>query len=232
MNRLTWLLCCCFPIALAAQQKLEVGLLGGFANYQGDLVENPIALSETRPSFGGFLRYHVSDKLKVRGNVLYGYIAGSDANSDDEGLKARGWSFESNIFEATLIGEYHPFGKSRFGKTGIFRHQVSPYIGVGFGLAAFDPKVSVTDPEDAALFPEQQEETFSGSIPILAGVRVDVFEFLSLGLEVGWRATVNDYLDGVSMNGNNDKNDWYLIGGITASFFLGNAAPDFNFSPR
>lgn len=232
MNKLLWYLLCCLPLSAFAQQKMEIGVLGGFANYQGDLVENPIAISETRLSYGGFLRYHLHNKFKVRGNFMYGYISGSDANSDDIGFKERGWSFESNIFEASLIGEFHPLGRNRTGETGLFRRQISPYIGAGAGMATFTPKVKVTDSADADLFPEQGEQSVSVSLPILAGVRVDVFEFLSLGVEVGWRATFNDYLDGVSKNGNNDKNDWYLIGGITASFFLGNSDPDYNFSPK
>lgn len=228
MTRLIVITLCCLPVALFSQQKMEFGAFGGFANYQGDLVKDPIALSETKLSYGGFLRYHLNNKVKVRGNFLYGYISGSDANNSDAGLKQRGWSFHSTILEASLIGEYHPIGRSRVGNTGIFARQVSPYVGLGVGLATFKPKVSVTDPQDIGLFPEPDENTLSASIPILVGVRADLFEFFSVGVEVGWRATFNDYLDGVSANGNDKKNDWYVMGGISFSFFFGDNQPDFN----
>ena len=218
---------CCIPAALFAQQKMEFGLFGGFANYQGDLVKNPVALSETKLSYGGFLRYHLNDKVKIRGNFLYGYISGNDDNNSDSGLKQRGWSFEANILEACFIGEYHPFGRSRMGNTGIFARQVSPYVGLGLGIATFTPKVSVTNPQDVGLFPEQDEKTLSASVPIIFGVRADLMENFSLGVEIGWRATFNDYLDGVSKNGNNNRNDWYVMAGVTASFFFGNLQSDF-----
>ncbi len=213
------------------QQKVEIGFSGGFANYQGDLVEDPIDFSETKFSYGGFLRYHIGDKIKLRGNFLHAFISGNDANATGT-LKDRGWSFDSDLLEATLIGEYHPLGKERYGSTGIFERRISPYIGMGLGMAYFRPKVSVTNPEDASLFPEASEKTTSLSIPIVVGARADLFEFFSLGLEVGWRATLNDYLDGVSQNGRQDRNDWYVLAGFTASFFFGSVEPDYNFEAK
>ena len=50
MYRAVLFFLCCLPAALFAQQKMEFGAFGGFANYQGDLVENPVALSETKLS--------------------------------------------------------------------------------------------------------------------------------------------------------------------------------------
>ncbi len=233
MTRLLILCLCCIPAALFSQQKMEFGAFAGFANYQGDLVQNPIALSETKLSYGGFLRYHLkNNKVKLRGNFLYGFISGSDANNADIGLKERGWSFESNILEASFVGEYHPFGKSRVGNTGIFAHQISPYVGLGFGMATFTPEVIVSNSADNDLFPEQGEKSMSASIPMLVGVRADLFENFSLGAEIGWRATFNDYLDGVSKNGNPNKNDWYVMAGLTASFFFGHSQADFNLAPK
>ncbi len=216
------------PFQLWSQQKVELGAFGGFANYQGDLVEDPIDVSETKLSYGVFLRYNFSDKLKLRGNFMYGYISGSDNNAS-EAFKERGWSFNSKILEATAVAEYHPFGKSRTGETGLFARQVSPYVGLGLGMVTFNPNVVVTKTSDAGLFPEQGEKTVSASIPTIVGVRADLFEFFSLGLEVGWRFTFNDYLDGVSQNGNPDRNDLYVLAGLTASFHFGHIEPDFNF---
>ena len=211
---------CCLPLALFSQQKMEFGFFGGFANYQGDMAEDEIEFSETKLSYGGFLRYHLNEKVKIRGNFMYAYISGRDANAEGS-LKDRGWSFESSILESSFIGEYHPLGRSRVGNTGIFTPQVSPYLGFGLGIATYTPRVGVTDPLDNDLFPEQGEKTLSASIPLMVGVRADLFEFFSLGVELGWRTTFNDYIDGVSKNGNNNKNDWYVLGGITASFFFG-----------
>jgi hypothetical protein len=227
MNRLMLLAFSLLPALAFSQKKLELGAFGGFANYQGDMAENRIELSETKISYGGFLRYHLNDKVKIRGNFAQGYLSGNDSNAEG-GKKNRGWSMECTVTEGTLIGEFHPLGRERVSSTGIFERGVSPYLGLGLGVAHFAPTVSVTNPLDANLFPEAGEKNLSASVPVVLGARADLFEFFSLSFEIGWRATFNDYLDGVSKNGNNKRNDWYVLAGFTASVFLGRQDTDYN----
>lgn len=209
------------PCGAFAQQNLEAGLFGGFANYQGDLVAPQIEFSETKFSYGAFLRYHVNNKIKVKANAYLGFISGDDANDNSSGgLKARGWSFESNLLEVTAVAEYHPLGRARFSNTGIFRKQLSPYIFAGAGMVNADPTVKVTRPEDEGLFPEQDFSSTFISIPLGGGIRIDLIENLSLGFEGGWRLTLNDYLDGVKTNGNPNGNDLYIFVGTTVSYFF------------
>jgi opacity protein-like surface antigen len=211
-----------FAIAATAQQNVEGGVFAGFGNYQGDLSEDEIELSETKLTYGAFVRYHLKDKFKLRANLYYGFVSGNDQNAKGA-LKDRGWSFESSILELSLMGEYHPFGRGRLGTTGLFRKQVSPFIGAGVGLASFNPDVKVSKSEDANLFPEPSASSTSLSLPLMVGLRADLLEHFSLGLEWGWRFTFNDYIDGVSLNGNQDKNDLYVFIGLTASYFFGEA---------
>ena len=221
MNNIILLCILFFPILCAAQQKVEAGIFGGFANYQGDLVSDPIALSETKVSYGAFLRYQVSDKLKAKINVVLGFISGADKNDKKGSIRPRGWSFSSNLLEVSVVGEYHPFGRKRYGETGLFRRQVSPYAFAGFGMINANPKVSVTDPNDAALFPESDFNATSLCFPVGLGVRVDLLENISIGFEGGWRPTLYDYLDGVSQTGNPDGKDLYVFFGATLSYFFG-----------
>lgn len=217
------------PVWVFPQQAFEVGGFGGFANYQGDLVASHIDVSETKVSYGAFLRYHISRKLKVKANGYFGYISGSDLNADNS-LRTRGWSFESNLVEVTGVLEYHPFGKKRYGSTGIFQRQLSPYAFAGVGMVHIDPEVTVSLPEDEALFPEQDFTSPSLAVPLGLGVRVDVLENFSFGLEGGWRATFNDYLDGVSTNGNSEKNDLYIFLGATLSYVFGGEVSELEFN--
>ncbi|MFQ5447928.1 MAG: DUF6089 family protein, partial [Saprospiraceae bacterium] len=110
------------PFFSNAQQIVEGGIFSGFANYQGDLSEASIQLGETKLGYGGFIRLHYEKKFKVRLNAYYGLISGSDTNAKGS-LHDRGWSFKANVLEAGIQGEYHPFGRSRAGNTGIFRPQ-------------------------------------------------------------------------------------------------------------
>ncbi len=208
------------PMFLMGQQRVDISGFAGFANYQGDLSPDAIEFSETKVSFGGALRYHITDKLKVRANVYLGFISGSDANDQSGNLTGRGWSFKADILEYCLMAEYHPIGKDRFGSTGIFEPQITPYVFTGFGMVNTKPAVSVTNTADAGLFPETDFTDTHMVLPLGIGVRADIFEFVSLGLEGGWRFTSTDYLDGVKMNGNPNANDLYMFFGVTLTFFL------------
>jgi hypothetical protein len=217
------------PLGAFGQKELEIGLFGGFANYQGDLVAPHIEFSETKFSYGVFARYHLSEKVKFKLNGYFGFISGSDENNTGTALRNRGWSFESTLQEVAVTAEYHPIGRSRLGETGIFRKQISPYAFAGAGMVIMTPTVAVEKPEDEALFPETDFNSTSLTVPFGAGVRADLFEFLSLGFEVGWRVTLSDYLDGVSQNGNPDKNDTYIFLGATLSYFFPTPESGLNF---
>ena len=221
MNKLIMLFCLLLSVSMFGQQKTEIGGFLGFANYQGDLAPEPIEISETKLSFGGFARYHLTDKFKLRANLNIGFISGSDFNDNNGSLKSRGWSFKSQIFEFSVGGEYHPLGRARFGDTGVFRRQLSPYVFAGIGMVNSEPDITTVKPEDAALFPEKDFNSTHPSIPFGLGVRADVFEFVSIGFEGGWRITNNDYLDGVKYNGNPNGRDLYMFVGATMSFFFG-----------
>ena len=52
------------------------------------------------------------------------------------------------------------------------------------------------------------------------GVRADLLEYVSIGLEGGYRVTLDDYLDGVKDNGVINR-DLYFFVGATLSVFLG-----------
>ena len=224
MKKLTILFFLLLPLFLIAQQKVEIGGFAGFANYQGDLAPDVIELSETKITFGGFLRYHINNNVKVRAGAYLGFISGSDANDEGGSLQSRGWSFESQLFEVSLIGEYHPFGKSRAGETGVFQRQVSPYVFGGVGFVNADPVVTVSLTADEGLFPEQDFEALHLVAPFGLGVRADLVEFLSFGIEGGYRITNDDYLDGVKNTGNPDGRDLYVFIGATVSFFFGELA--------
>jgi Domain of unknown function (DUF6089) len=207
---------------LQAQSPLEAGVFLGLVVYQGDLSENDIfEISEFNPAFGGLLRYHFDDKWKLRGHVIYGKISGTDKNAKAQPLFDRGWSYESFIVELTAVMEYHPWGREREDNAGLFRPQLSPYIGAGAGFANFNPRVKVQNQQDIDLFPEAQRKTTALSLPVVAGLRYDFNELFIATFEAGWRITFNDYLDGVSHNGNPKRNDPFIFTGLSMTYFFG-----------
>lgn len=209
------------PLAVFGQQKWEAGAFVGFANYQGDLSATNIEFNETKPSFGLFARYHVSNKAKIRGIANFGFIQGTDANDEGGDLESRGWSFESNIFELSVVGEFHPFGKPHISESGLFQRYFSPYVFAGVGMVNSDPTVSVTKQSESGLFPEADFKSTTLTIPLGIGIQTQLSEKVSLGAEYGWRPTADDYLDGVSELGNPDGKDNYMFFGLNLSVHFG-----------
>jgi len=212
---------------LQAQIPIEAGFFGGTTTYQGDLAEAHVEFSELHLAFGGLVRYHFNDKIKLRGNVIYGRISGTDKNAKDPGLFNRGWSYDSYLVEMSMIGEYHPFSRGREDNIGLYRPQVTPYIGGGIGLINYNPKIAVSDFRDVNKFPEPGAKSSSISLPVVVGVTFDFSEAFLCGLEFGSRLTFNDYLDGVSKNGNPKKNDLFIFAGVSFTYFVG-YRPTFN----
>ncbi|TAK36783.1 MAG: hypothetical protein EPO28_13015, partial [Saprospiraceae bacterium] len=169
------------PFALQSQNNLEMGVFLGFANYQGDLVQDPIDLTKTSLSVGIFTRYHLSPLFKIKGSLYYGFISGDDANSTTR--QARGWSFESKLTELGLQVEYHPFGKNRYASGGIFKANISPYLATGIGIINANSTVMVKEATDKDKFPEAGKKATALSVPFIVGLRLDAYEALSIGLE-------------------------------------------------
>ena len=220
----------CFPLLINAQEKLEVGLIVGGANYQGDIASKSV-FSFKQTQFGGgfFARGHLSRKISLRGNMYFTRLKGDDQNFANEGKwrEERAFNFTSPVSEFSLTPEWHLLGNRTK------RHKLRPYIFGGLGLVITDP-VTNLDPTliDATtnqpVHLETQEGHFSKTnllIPIGAGFAFDLNEKLSLGLEFSSRFPVSDYLDGISESANPDKKDWYSTGGITLAYKIGDAIP-------
>lgn len=211
-----------FSFALNAQQNVEAGIFAGIANYQGDLAEDQVEIGETKIAYGAFLSYMVSPKVIIRGNAFYGTITGDDANSPSNQI--RGISFEGNILEVGLTGQWLIFGKNRYNNSGIFVPQFTPYLSTGVGLSVINSTVSFKTQENEDAFqPELLDTDNFLIIPFSFGLRFDATEHLTIGAELGARSTFSDYVDNVSINGNPNKNDWYIFGGMSIAYVFGGA---------
>ena len=201
---------------LGFSQTYEVGVLGGFANYQVDLVESNLEFSETNLAWGLFFRYKFDDYFSARLNFSNGQISGDDQNASAEFRQLRDISFRSDIFEFSLIGEWEFFGKDSYSSSGLFKSTLRPYVLIGVGAVVFDVAV-----EGEGLEVEEEIPDAYLTIPIGGGLKYHFQERVTLGGELALRPTFGDYLDGVSILGNPNGNDWYLFGGLTISIDIG-----------
>ena len=190
----------------ASSQKLELGVFGGLSNYQGDLAPVAFTLRETKPAYGFVARYNVNKFFTLRANGMYGRISGNDGKTLLEWRHIRNLSFETHIYELSLVSELHLFGYEDCGGK-----RFSPYAYFGLGVFNFNPKTIYngqwvelqplgTEGQGTSLYPERQPYKLTQvSIPFGGGIKFRVGRGLNLSAEIGWRKTFTDYLDDVSL---------------------------------
>lgn len=222
MNKLILLvLTLCFSISMTAQQKTEVGLILGGANYQGDVASSKLySFKQTQFGAGIYARYHLNNHFSLRGSLIYSKLKGDDLNFVDEAAwrADRAINFSNPVFEVSFTPEWHIFGNT------IKRRSFRPYLFAGVG-AAFTNPTTIGLSDDA---PENEPGHYPAShlsFPIGGGINFDLGEKLTLGVEASTHFPLTDYLDGVSESGNPDKKDWFVFGGVTLGYRIGNTIP-------
>ncbi len=186
-------------------QYTEAGIQMGVSNYLGDLVPPRQFFLEGSFSIGGFFQYNLTNRISVRGSLLYGQLKGDDNNSNfDSGRRQRNLDFKTHLFELAVIGQvnllpYQPKHDFR---------PVTPYGLLGIALFNFNPYTKYKG-KDVYLQPLGTEgQGIDGyspkyarwqiSIPLGIGIKVCVNKHLHFHAEVGVRKTFTDYIDDVS----------------------------------
>lgn len=218
------------PACLWCQPKWEWGMFVGGANYFGDLVETDWPVwSESQPAVGVSGAFNLSRVFSVKAGAVYARLSGDDANfSEGQPHLNRKFSFESQLTEFSLVFRYEPFGKGRYPDSGGIKPRIfSPYLYVGGGILNINPSPDFSEaPGDVFLekIREDRNADFDKMlyvVPVGGGVRIDISRRSSLGVEAGIRPAFSDYLDGVSISGNPDGDDWYAFGGLAYSVQIG-----------
>jgi hypothetical protein len=210
----------------ASSKKLELGISVCATNYSGDIAPDHISGAQTRAGAGAFIRLHLNDFFQVRGQLFVGRLAGDDKNhAPNAGRQLR---FNTTVLEGAALLE---------GSVGVFKYEpvtsdityyFSPYLFAGVGAARVNAQASYYGPENErdrllkVSIPERGSSTRMMLVtPFGMGLRMIAGERLGFGLELGVRPVYEDLLDGVSLNGNPEENDWYYTLGVSVSYFVG-----------
>jgi len=212
------------------QRRYEANFSIGTSHFYGDIggtadVKNAggfkdIQLQYTRPSFAFGARYKLSGDMALKMNLIYGFVAGNDVNSRNDGRK---YSFTSTIFEPSLQFEYYLIPESRpIGSVALFNRRgmvnnyskIYVYLFGGVGGVFGNPKL---------LFNEGNEVTLDSiskigfAFPVGAGLKYTIDSKWSLGVELGRRFTTTDNIDGYTSQWSK-HNDLYDFGMLTAIY--------------
>ena len=117
--------------SVCSYSQFHVGLFGGIGNYQGDLINNMYVGKLTRPAVGITGSYDVTSRFSLRAGFTYAQVAGDDSYNTRGDLVLRNLSFESDILEFSLVGEFYTFSFDN--------KKWSPYVFGGLALYHFDP---------------------------------------------------------------------------------------------
>ena len=197
-----------------ARPYYELGVMGGFSSYSGDLSNSIIDVKHMHLACAVFGRYNLNKYLTFRLQVAFGTISGNDKDSKQDRNIVRNLNFRSPVTEIGLMGEFNLMGYNPVGHGKMF----SPYAFLGISVFNFNPKarhfdelrrgdemVSLqplnTEGQGLSNFPNRKPYSRTQvSFPLGLGFKFAVHSNLNLGFEIGFRATRTDYLDDVGAN--------------------------------
>lgn len=185
-------------------QKGEFGITAGVAHYFGDL-NTRVGLNRPKPALGVFYRKQFGNYIAARLSAHYAQVGYSDTYSKNEYQKTRNLSFNSNIWELALQGDFNFF---KF-VPGDPYHSFTPYVTLGVGAFSYDPyaylggeKVYLrplgTEGQVIGYQGRKPYSTTAICIPIGVGLKYNINDRFNLSFEITNRLTNTDYLDDVS----------------------------------
>lgn len=183
----------------------EFGFSAGGSEYFGDLNTNS-SFRAVKPAIGIFYRKFFNDYIGVRAHFHFAQVGFSDQYSANEFQRRRNLSFDSNIWELALLGDFNFF---RF-EPGSDRYRFTPYLTFGIGGFAFNPYAWYqdqkyylqplgTEGQGSPQYPGRKPYNLQAlCFPIGMGIKYNVNKKINIGLEAVHRFTTTDYLDDVS----------------------------------
>lgn len=201
----------CVPFFAVAQQEPvtqegEFGIGVGAAHYFGDL-NTRAGLNRPKPAATAFFRKNFGNYIALRVGASFAQIGYSDVyNTHNEFMSRRNLSFNSNVWELGVQGDFNFF---RF-LPGDPYLRFTPYLTLGVGVFNYDPYAYLADQKyflrplgtegqgDTAYRDRKPYSSMAFSVPFGVGFKYALNERINLGFEVVYRFTNTDYLDDVS----------------------------------
>lgn len=190
----------------AIHQEGEFGVGLGVGHYYGDL-NTRARINRPKAAASMFFRKNLNNYIAVRVAASYTRLGYSDIyNKYNEFMYRRNLSFNSNVWELALQGDFNFF---RF-LPGEPTENFTPYITFGAGLFSYDPfaylqgkKVYLrqlgTEGQASPMYPDRKPYSSTAlSVPIGVGIKYAINEKINIGFEILYRLTNTDYLDDVS----------------------------------
>jgi hypothetical protein len=184
----------------------EFGFTLGGAHYFGDL-NTRAALNRPKPAVGLFFRKQFGNYVSARISGHFAQLGYSDVYSKNEYQRLRNLSFNTNIFEVAVQGDFNFF---KFVPSDP-DYSFTPYVTLGVGLMNFNPYAYYNGEKYFLRELGTEGQTVNGGykgrspyattaviIPFGVGLKYNLTEKINVSFEIAHRFTFTDYLDDVS----------------------------------
>lgn len=188
----------------------EFGVAVGAAHYLGDLTAG-MKLYNSKPKFaaGVFFRKQFNNYVGIKVAANYAFVGYADKYTpfaDNRVKKVRNLSFNSNIWELSISGDFNFF---RF-QPEFPEYRYTPYVSIGIGAFTYDPYAYLsgqkynlrsigTEGQGSAAYPDRKPySSMAMCFPLGVGLKYGINEKINIFGEVCYRFTTTDYLDDVS----------------------------------
>lgn len=185
-------------------ERNEYGIAAGASQYFGDL--NPeYGFKSINPAVGAFYRYYFNPYVSMRMGLNYTHLSYKDSYSSNPYQKVRNLSFNNDIIEAMVMGEFNFF----YFMTGDRQRRFTPYMVLGIGALYSNPYIYYdgrrvnlkplgTEGQFMEGYKDRQYSNINVVAPFGAGIKYWVAPGINLGVEFVHRFAFTDYLDDVS----------------------------------
>jgi hypothetical protein len=187
-------------------QEGEFGVGIGAGHYFGDL-NTRARLNRPKIAAGVFFRKNFGNYIAARVVANFAQLGYSDIyNTKNEFMHERNLSFNTNVWEISLRGDFNFF---RF-LPGDPEFSFTPYVSLGVGVFSYDPYAYLqgqkyflrplgTEGQGSSLYPDRKPYgSMAVSIPVGVGIKYAINSRYNIGVEITHRFTTTDYLDDVS----------------------------------
>lgn len=187
----------------AFSQPLRLHVMGGFANYSGDIQQKSFTFQQANGVVSAGATFDLSNKFSLRSDYSFAKLGADDKRNEKENIRNRNLNFKTLIRELSITAEYNLFD--------LTERKFSPYVFAGIGGFLFSPytndsagtKVYLqglsTEGQGLSAYPDRKQYRKAQlNIPVGGGIKYALSDDIHLGFELGVRKLFTDYLDDVS----------------------------------
>ena len=207
------------------------GDIGGTIDKSNWFGLKDIQFDETSLAIPLYIRYRLDPVYTVKVNTTLAFGHGDDHETrNDRYLAGRGRSYKTMLFEFSAVGEYYFIAEERryksaamFNRRGMLNNYMSfsayVFAGIG-GVYAHAREIIVPDPAPYDLV---KESSVGVVFPFGIGTKYTIDDRWLVSAELGYRYSLNDYLEGYRQDRDSRYNDVYYFLNLTVfRYFLDN----------